>query len=198
MESTPQKNQLIGRRADTRKIIGKICGRDSGRRVICIWGTAGVGKTALVESIYQSTKIVGFPIRGWTTVMQPFNLKDFLRRLLASQLSSPNKITLDEVIRGRCLQKYLKMEIKDLHREVMRLLEDKKYLIVLDGVSSTNELCLIMDHLPDNEKGSRIIVTSRKEEVAKHSLCTDDPHNLQCLNSMDALKLFKAKVRHNI
>jgi len=196
METIPRKSQLIGRWADTNKIINEICEVDSPRRVICIWGTAGVGKTALVESIYQRPKIINkFPIRVWTTIEQPFNLKEFLRGL-ASQLSSTKEITLEKIIKGHGSQMYLKMGITDLCGEVTRLLNEKKYLIVLDGASWRNELCMIMKHLPgDHMNGSRIIVTAREEEVAKHSLCTHQ-HNLARLDSMDALKLFKTKVRY--
>lgn len=195
METIPRESGLIGRGVDTTKVIHDICEVDSPRRVICVWGTAGVGKTALVESIYQSPNIINkFPIRVWTTVEQPFNLEEFLRGL-ASQLSSTNEITLDKIIKGRGPKTYLKMGTQDLYGMVRGFLNEKKYLIVLDGASSKNELCMIMKHLPDNMNGSRIIVTAREPKVAMHSLCTHQ-HNLACLKSTDALKLFKTKVRH--
>ena len=80
-----------------------------------------------------------------------------------------------------------------------RLLEKKSCLIVLDDLLDTSEWDLIKPILfPWLEKTSRIIVTTRQENIANH--CSGEVgnvHNLRVLEPEDALRLFSEKVISN-
>ncbi|XP_034601588.1 disease resistance protein Pik-2 isoform X2 [Setaria viridis] len=86
------------------------------------------------------------------------------------------------------------MRIEELKKELSRLLEGKRCLIVLDDLSSTVEWDLIIQSFPTLEDMSRIIVTTREENIAKH--CSNNQENimLKVLEDNDALDLFTKKV----
>ncbi|KAM3298533.1 hypothetical protein ACQJBY_040146 [Aegilops geniculata] len=128
----------------------------------------GLGKTTLVRDIYQSQEISQmFEARACATVMRPFNCEELLRNL-AMQFGN----------------------VTDLRG----YLDGKKYLIVLDDISSAAEFNAIIQHLP-KMAGSCIIVTTREESIAQH--CSDVEGNvrkLSTLNYDDAHILLMRKV----
>jgi hypothetical protein len=78
-------------------------------------------------------------------------------------------------------------------------LEGNKYLIVLDDLSSITEWDTITHLFPTSVTKSRIIVTTRQENVAKH--CSKEDKNiykLEILGDRDAHSLFTEKVRYHI
>ncbi|KAL0329877.1 UNVERIFIED_CONTAM: Disease resistance protein RPM1 [Sesamum radiatum] len=53
--------------------------------------------------------------------------------------------------------------------EIFRMLRDKRYLIVLDDVWSIILWKQVSVALPDHHNGNRVIITTRKEDIASHS-----------------------------
>jgi hypothetical protein len=76
-------------------------------------------------------------------------------------------------------------------------LPGKKYLIVLDDLSSNAEWDTIIPHLPATETSSRIIVTTRVKDIATHcSKKHENVYGLQSLEDNKALDLLIKKVRY--
>jgi hypothetical protein len=71
------------------------------------------------------------------------------------------------------------------------LLEGKSYLIVLDDMSSTTEWDAVVEYFPTDVTTSRIIVTTREENICRHySKKERNIHKLELLQDEDVKKLF--------
>ncbi|CAL4980390.1 unnamed protein product [Urochloa decumbens] len=195
-----EESQLIGREGEILEVIGLILNENNqqSHQVISVWGMGGLGKTTLVNGVYYSPKLSDkFDKRAFVTIMRPFDPAEHLRRLIVG-LHEGSSTKEELLVNSVSTKKKLlaSMDVKDLTKEVTRLLETKSCLIVLDDLSSTTEWDLLMPKLPQM-KISRIIVTTREENIAKH--CTGSGkhgtvHNLKVLEPEDALLLFNKKV----
>ncbi|CAO2206688.1 unnamed protein product [Urochloa humidicola] len=188
-EADWEESQLIGRHREKCEVIQLICHRNECREVISVWGMCGIGKTTLVQSVYGRRDLNGmFQKHAWITVMHPFNSKDIFRSLALQLHEAPTDFsTLGVDIQN----KLATMTIEDLIQETIRLLEGHKYLVVLDDILSIEELDLILPFLPEENKSSRIIITTREECVATHS---SREYKLKPLQDEPAFDLFKEKV----
>ena len=161
--------QLIGREKEKSEILKLVLNEDSQQlEVISLWGMGGIGKTTLVRDVYQ--ELSGkFEKRACVTILRPFSL-DKLIEEIAMQIGC---------------------EVK----KMVRYLEGKKYLIVLDDLSSNTEWDTIIPQFPAMETSSRIIVTTRIKDIANH--CSNKHKNiceLQRLGHRSARDLFMKKV----
>ncbi|VAH12383.1 unnamed protein product [Triticum turgidum subsp. durum] len=156
----------------------------------------GLGKTILVKDIYQNQELSGtFGKHACVTVMRPFKLEGLLRSLIM-QLDRESSEKKDAVgLLGNTKNTLLLMPLADLMKEMRRLIERKRCFIVLDDVSSTTEWSMIIPIFHGMEYTSRIIVTTREENIAK--LCSgrqEDIYMLKDLEHCDACDLFTKKV----
>lgn len=72
---------------------------------------------------------------------------------------------------------------EDSIQKLAKLLKGQKYLIVLDGISTTAEWNSILPYLPaDEENGSRVVVTTKEESVAAH--CSVETRNTYKLEAV--------------
>ncbi|TVU27801.1 hypothetical protein EJB05_19302, partial [Eragrostis curvula] len=90
--------------------------------------------------------------RACVTIVRPFDSTEILRSIVM-QLDPQGSGNLDA---------------DSIASKTTGLLDGKKYLIVLDDLSSTAEWDAIIQHLPTLETASRIIVTTRLENIARH------------------------------
>ena len=169
-----KESQLIGRENDKLEIIKKISDKHSQEfEVISIYGMGGLGKTTLVKHVYQSQELSAmFEKRACITIKRPFNQSELLNSL-ATQLGDKegNGDKLANLLQGKC------------------------YLIVLDDISSTAEWDAIVNYFPTAVTRSRIIVTTREENIAKHCSRKDiNIYKLKLLEYKDAYDLFTEKV----
>jgi predicted AAA+ superfamily ATPase len=166
-----KESHLIGRETEKEDIIKLITTEDIKLEVICVYGMGGLGKTTLVRDVYQDENLSGkFEKRACTTIIRPFNAIDLLQNL-ASQFG-----------------------YKDVP-EMKSKLPGKKYLIVLDDLSSNAEWDTIIPHLPATDMSSRIIVTTRVKDIAMYcSKKHETTYKLKILEDSNALELFIKKV----
>lgn len=74
---------------------------------------------------------------------------------------------------------------------------NKKYLIVFDDVWTEDLWIQVKGALPDNQNGSRVLITTRSFDVAKRAEPTCDPYNLRYLNEEESQELLLRKAFPN-
>jgi ABC-type phosphate transport system ATPase subunit len=169
--TTFKESKLIGRQNEKSQILKLISNEVSQDfEVISVWGMGGLGKTTLVKDVYQSQELNAmFDKRACVTVKRPFNATEVLNGL-SEQLSGEKQWNHD-------------------------ILDGKKYLIVLDDLSTTKEWDDVQSHFPRMVTESRIIVTTRLNNIAQHcSSKTTHIVDLKVLEEKDAHDLFTEKV----
>ncbi|KAG2632398.1 hypothetical protein PVAP13_2NG084746 [Panicum virgatum] len=175
------ESQLVGREKEKSDLINLISKQDNQQcTVISVWGMGGLGKTTLVKEVYQSQELSGlFEKRACITVMRPFVLEKVLESLF---------MQLDEKSSNRA-------GTRNVKEALCKLLERKRCLIVLDDLSSAAEWDTIIQSLPKMENASKIVITTREENIAKHcSPKQKDIYKLEVLDNRGALDLFTKKV----
>ncbi|CAL5076539.1 unnamed protein product [Urochloa decumbens] len=178
IEGAWEESLLIGREKEKNDIINLILNRDAQQlTVISVWGMGGLGKTTLLREVYQSQDLIGsFEKRACITVMRPFNLEEVIKSLAMQLDAGPSN--------G-----------KGNVEELIKVLKGKSCLIVLDDLSSIDEWDLMTPILSKMRNTSRIIVTTREDNIAKH--CAVKPENiykLKVLEYKDSFDLFTKKV----
>ncbi|XP_022843082.1 putative late blight resistance protein homolog R1A-4 [Olea europaea var. sylvestris] len=101
-----------------------------------------------------------FDVRAWATVSQNYHVQEVLSRLLHS-------------IRG-FKQESSQDSAEKLAENLYKCLKDKRYLIVLDDVWDGEIVLKVKSLLPHDSNGSRILLTSRLENVAEYA----DPNSI--------------------
>ncbi|ONH91711.1 hypothetical protein PRUPE_8G132100 [Prunus persica] len=161
-------------------IDGEVASR---RSVISVVGMGGLGKTTLAKKVYDNPRFVEwFPWRAWIPVSQSNKNDDTLRGILTELHRTVNK-TLPEGIKT--------MDWRLLIDTLRGFLKEKRYAIVFDDVWSINFWECLKLALPDNNNGSRIIITTRISEVA--ASCREALYHLEPLSQALAWQLFCKK-----
>lgn len=141
----------------------------SGREVVSVTGMGGMGKTTLVKKVYDDVEVKKhFKPCAWITVSQSFEVKDLLRDIiqnLYSEIRRPVPEGVDD------------MNSNKLKATIKNLLQKRRYLIVLDDVWHTNEWETVKYAFPTGKLGSRVMITTRKSDVAFTS-CSESEGNV--------------------
>uniref|UniRef100_A0A2N9G186 NB-ARC domain-containing protein n=1 Tax=Fagus sylvatica TaxID=28930 RepID=A0A2N9G186_FAGSY len=175
---------VVGIETSRDELLGTLVGGSSHRTVISVVGMGGQGKTTLVKKVYDHPTVKGhFDCHSWIPVSQSYNVEDLLRSMI-KQFCKARKEFPPEGIDSTD-----KMLVINKAREYLR---EKRYVVVFDDVWEIDFWGEIEHALPDNEKGGRVMITTRKWEVAnfckKSSLV--HVHELQPLPPNDAWELF--------
>ncbi|CAM0908527.1 unnamed protein product [Alopecurus aequalis] len=149
------------------------------REVISLWGSPGspieLGTTAIVQKVYNDPEICQeFKIRAWVKLMHPFNLEEFLKTFLTQlyAISPHNQENLEPCFRTS-------KEYHPIKAKLMKQLNQQRYLIIVEQLSTIVEWDAIRLYLPDNKNGSRIVVTTQQLGVALS--CTGKPYQVSDL-----------------
>ncbi|XP_031108573.1 putative late blight resistance protein homolog R1B-14 [Ipomoea triloba] len=156
------------------------------RQVVPIVGMGGIGKTTFARRLFQDPLISShFDIAAWTTVSSRYGM----RRTLLELLSSIMPIT-DEI--NAKTSEELAAQLRKC------LMGRRRYLIVLDDVWSTSSWDEIQRCFPDNNDGSRILLTCRHHEVASYTSSHNNSFlNMRFLTSDESWQLFQQRVLNN-
>ncbi|XBI76595.1 hypothetical protein VPH35_069812 [Triticum aestivum] len=123
--------------------------------MIALLGMGGLGKTALAANVYNKER-EKFQCYAWVSISQTYSREDVLRNII-KELFKDN---------GSVLSSTLAMDIMSLEETLKKYLEQQKYLIVLDDVWTPEAFDDLSGALPHNDKGSRLIITTREGDVA--------------------------------
>ncbi|BAF23305.2 Os08g0260800 [Oryza sativa Japonica Group] len=123
--------------------------------VIALLGMGGLGKTALAANIYRRAK-EKFECHAWVSISQTYSRQGVLRNLIGKLFKDIEDVPTDIAT----------MDITSLEEKLHLFLVEKKYLIVLDDVWSTEAFTDLSNALVHNGTGSRLVITTRDSEVA--------------------------------
>ncbi|PON76288.1 NB-ARC domain, LRR domain containing protein [Parasponia andersonii] len=165
------------------------------RTVISVLGMGGSGKTSLVASLLRSPEVKkhfsGF--YAWITVSQTNYTIDNLLRSMVKEFDEREGKDIN-------LHELNNMNQTELVKMIINKLQGKRYLVVLDDVWEIDNLWLVLrPAIFANTLGSRIILTTRKEDIANFSFgVRSHAYNLKPLPENKAWELFwKKALPHN-
>ncbi|THG08160.1 disease resistance protein RPP13-like [Camellia sinensis] len=159
---------------------------DLQQNVVSIVGMEGLGKTTLAKKIYNHGLIrAHFAYRAWVPVPQEYKTADLLRCIL-KYIAIGTSFNHDQEAYEEDASE------EELKEVVSGRLRGRRYLIIMDNVWHKQVWDEVKPAFPDDLNGSRILLTSRLEEVASHA-SPRPPHRLGLLDSEDSWELLRRK-----
>ncbi|XP_027099154.1 putative late blight resistance protein homolog R1A-3 [Coffea arabica] len=173
---------VVGLHEEARELLHKLIGGRKQLEVICITGMGGIGKTTLARRLYDDPAVVNhFHLRAWTSVSQFCEKRELFSNILSSILNESDPI--------------FSMSDEHMGEKLYKCLKGNRYLIVVDDIWDIEVWNEIKVCFPEDDNCSRILMTTRNEDVAsKVRISSSPPHRLRFLTRDESWDLFKQKV----
>ncbi|XP_045085166.1 uncharacterized protein [Aegilops tauschii subsp. strangulata] len=153
--------------------------------VVAIVGVCGIGKTTLAQKVFNDEAIQGeFDKKIWLSINKHFNKADLLRTAI-TQAGGDSCPTNDEM---------------DMLVDILAdALAGKKVLLVMDDVwyPTAWECVLKKPFFNAAARGSRVLITTRREDVARRMRAQHPCHRVDKLGPEDAWSLMKKQIMGN-
>ncbi|XP_027192110.1 putative disease resistance protein RGA3 isoform X2 [Cicer arietinum] len=147
--------EVVGREEDEKKVIERLLEKSDSFVVVPIVGIGGLGKTALVNLIFDDDRIKdGFDLRIWVDVSDDWSIERIWEKKVVRGFDRSSDKNVSGVDFFSCLNDYVR---------------GKKFLLVLDDVWNCNRvewLDMKKMLLGNCAKGSRIVATTRYKSTA--------------------------------
>jgi hypothetical protein len=161
--------------------------------VISVWGTGrgDIGTTSIVWSAYADRQ-TSFDCRAWVKLRYPFNPDEFVHSLMTQFYAEEQQQDEEELVPAE----KMKARQGDLLCEFVRYVKEKRFLIVLEDLSTMEEWNTVKTFFAKRNKGSCIIVSTPQFEVA--SLSVGHPYHVRHLSELSdehSVYAFFKKVR---
>ncbi|XP_060967521.1 putative disease resistance protein RGA1 [Cannabis sativa] len=178
-----RKEDVIGRGKDRSFIIDNLLLESSDQEsvsVIAIVGIGGLGKTTLAKSIYNDAQVQKqFKLRIWVCVSDQFDFRVIIKSIIESA-------------KGEAISRDMGTEL--LVKKLREVLGGSQYFLVLDDIWEEDHAMLLKlkDLITSNENaGSRVVITTRSENIAKFLTTKQQPYRLGVLDEVESWSLFR-------
>ncbi|CAL9019803.1 unnamed protein product [Prunus brigantina] len=179
-------DELVGIERKKQLLINWLMNGEQQQTVISVVGMGGSGKTTLVAKTFNDERVKKkFHCCAWLTVSQTYVIDDLFRSLIKEfHEARMEKVPAD----------MNSMTYRELLQVLVNYLESKRYMVVLDDVWDIKLWKEMRIALPNTQFGSRIMLTTRREDVASYSFGVQSHiHHIQPLEKNDAWELFSSK-----
>ncbi|KAM3288630.1 hypothetical protein P3S67_022060 [Capsicum chacoense] len=170
MINVAKQEELVGFTDERDRLIDQLTRRSSPLSVIAIVGMSGVGKTTLAKRVYNDPGVSNhFDICAFVTVSRVYDSRELLLEILHAITGHNDKVD------GR-----------DLSEMLHERLHGKGFLIVMDDVWDAEAYNVLSASLPrDENTGSRILLTTRSDDVAKDVTAGFELHDIHHLRPLE-------------
>nr|KJB45861.1 hypothetical protein B456_007G333800 [Gossypium raimondii] len=155
----------------------KVLTNESGRKVVTIWGMGGLGKTTLAKKVYHHPQVIDyFDHLAFVYVSQPCQKRKVWEDILSGFKTLDDRKITDEA----------------LAEKLCKTLEDKKCLVILDDVWTSEAWDSLKPAFPlatghDSNSNSKILLTSRNRGIVSDA----EIRELKCLKEQESWELFQ-------
>uniref|UniRef100_A0ACD5VKG5 Uncharacterized protein n=1 Tax=Avena sativa TaxID=4498 RepID=A0ACD5VKG5_AVESA len=165
-----EEARLVVPDIDWRVDLGQLLARpDESLVVIAVWlmkdPAGGARDASLIGDIFDDDDAERFQCRAWVMATHPASVTEFLRALVR-QLLANDSVPAPASLAA--LGDTETMGTEELMKVAAHHLGEKRYLVVVEDVCARPVWDWIKLFFPDHRNGSRIIVTSRRADVARH------------------------------
>ncbi|KAL6843325.1 hypothetical protein ACP4OV_027038 [Aristida adscensionis] len=183
----PADQQLVGVEApkgELAELLSAAGGHQSQLKVISIVGCSGLGKTTLARALYKDASVVDqFPLRAWVEASSPTQAQagSILHSILQQVAGS------DDHQAGQTTSA---SEVWHLKIHLKQALHSNRYLVMIDDVQQREVWQDICDAFPEEEQGSRVVITTNDHSLAKGFSSGSYLYTMRRLCSRDSADLF--------
>ncbi|KAJ0886202.1 putative TIR domain, P-loop containing nucleoside triphosphate hydrolase [Helianthus annuus] len=171
--------KLVGMETRVKNVVSSLeTGSDEDIRMIGIKGIGGGGKTTLARAIFDHISI-------W------FEGKSFVENVKEVSKGSGLKELQKQILLDVLNEQSIVESVCEGKNKMKKLMQGKKVLVVLDDVDHINQLEALAGDITWFKPGSRIIITTRDEQVlVAHGVHSYNIHDVSLLSHEEAICLF--------
>ncbi|KAL0298508.1 UNVERIFIED_CONTAM: Disease resistance protein RPP13 [Sesamum radiatum] len=193
MKKDNRKDAMVGFEEEFLALKSRLCGESCRLQFVPIHGMGGIGKTTLARSAYRDPLIVEyFDIRAWVTVSQDYSTQEMLFTLVDSIKAFSGKFDEEKHSYEKFDEE--KHSFEQMVEHAYKSFEGRRYLVVLDDMWSTKAWDDVRRIFPDDSNGSRIIITTRLQDVAAYADSSSPLHEMRFMDVDQSWILLQQKV----